>query len=74
MVIPATKPTEADFGIKIRIKLNESGIIVLTDCNLIEDYTVDEKVEIKKDPKAATKDTTKDANKDTTKDAANKDA
>ena len=70
MVIPATKPTEADFGIKIRIKLNESGIVVLTDCNLIEDYTVDEKVEIKKDPKATTT-TNKDANN---KDANNKDA
>lgn len=49
MVIPPTKPSETDFGIKLRIKLNESGILVLTDCNLIEEFTVQEKVEIKKD-------------------------
>jgi hypothetical protein len=64
MVIPATKPTESDFGIKVRIKLNESGIVVLTDCNLIEDYTVEEKVEIKKEPSKPST-TTKDNTKET---------
>lgn len=53
IVIPPTKVQETEFGIKVRVKLNESGLVSLTDCSLIEDYTVEEKVEIKKDPKAA---------------------
>jgi hypothetical protein len=44
--IPATKPKEEDYGIKIRIKLTDNGLLQVTDCNLIEDYTVEEKVEL----------------------------
>ena len=50
LIIPPSKPTESDFGIKVRIKLNENGLIMLTDANLIEEYIVEEKIEIKKEP------------------------
>ena len=45
--IPACKPKEEIFGVKVRVKLNKSGIFELTDVYMNEEFTVEEKIEIK---------------------------
>lgn len=48
-VIAPCKPKETDFGVKIKIKLDKDGLVNLEEAQLVEDYTVEEKIPVKKD-------------------------
>lgn len=52
--IAPCKPKEADFGVKIKVKLDKDGLTLLEEAQLVEDYTVEEKIPVKKDKPAAT--------------------
>jgi hypothetical protein len=46
IIVPPTKPTEPEFSVKIKISLDHNNILHLEETELIEEYTVDEKVPI----------------------------
>lgn len=53
-VISPCKPKETEFGVKIKVKLDKDGLVNLEEAQLVEDYTVEEKIPVKKDKPAAT--------------------
>ncbi|KAL4435761.1 hypothetical protein ABPG74_015729 [Tetrahymena malaccensis] len=53
-VIAPCKPKETEFGVKIKVKLDKDGLVNLEEAQLVEDYTVEEKIPVKKDKPAAT--------------------
>lgn len=46
--VPPCNPKEEVFSVKVRVKLNKNGIVVLQDVSMNEEFTVEEKVEKKK--------------------------
>lgn len=51
-VISPCKPKEKEFSVKIKVKLDRDGLVHLEEAQLIEDYTVEEKIPVKKDKPA----------------------
>lgn len=47
-IVPAVQPKEEKFQNKIRIRLNQDGMVDFYDAALIEDYVEEQKIEIKK--------------------------
>lgn len=52
-VISPCKPKETEFGVKIKVKLDKDGLSSIEEAQLIEDYTAEEKIPIKKDKPAS---------------------